>query len=401
MDWIELCGYLASLLVFATFYMKTMIPLRAVAIASNIAFMAYGLGQGIHPIVILHALLLPLNCGRLLQMRALVKQVGDASRGDLSMRWLIPYVRRRTARAGDVIFRKGEPAKEMYLVLAGSIRVADIGVTLGPGAVLGEIGIFAPSGQRMDTAVCETPVELGVIEHDKIVQLYYQNPEFGFSLIRLVIQRLEDDYARLRQAPAPPPTEGPPPAPAVARRSPRRRPPGGAGHAGIVHCPAAVPYAAIADEEGTRMAVDRSYVEQNRTQRERLRALVGRLGDQDLSHPMPAGWTVAGVLGHVAFWDQRALDLLEAWMKAGREPQGMSEADVDWINDASKPLLLAVPPRRAAELTLSIAEAVDRAVERLPDDLVARNAAAGNPVNLTRATHRREHHDEIEQVLRR
>jgi CRP-like cAMP-binding protein len=100
----------------------------------------------------------------------------------------------------------------MYLVLAGSIRVAEIGVTVGPGAVLGEIGIFAPSGQRMDTAVCETPVELGVIEHDTIVQLYYQNPRFGFYLIRLVIQRLEEDYARLREASARPSAKGPPPA---------------------------------------------------------------------------------------------------------------------------------------------------------------------------------------------
>ena len=38
----ELVGYLASALVFATFYMKTMMPLRAVAIASNVAFISYG-----------------------------------------------------------------------------------------------------------------------------------------------------------------------------------------------------------------------------------------------------------------------------------------------------------------------------------------------------------------------
>ena len=44
------------------------------------------------------------------------------------------------------------------------------------------------------------------------------------------------------------------------------------------------------------MTVDRSYVEENRTQLERLRALVDRLSDQELSRPMEAGWTVAGVL---------------------------------------------------------------------------------------------------------
>jgi CRP/FNR family transcriptional regulator, cyclic AMP receptor protein len=43
-NWIELSGYLASALVFLTFYMKTMIPLRVVGILSNVAFMTYGLG---------------------------------------------------------------------------------------------------------------------------------------------------------------------------------------------------------------------------------------------------------------------------------------------------------------------------------------------------------------------
>jgi hypothetical protein len=149
------------------------------------------------------------------------------------------------------------------------------------------------------------------------------------------------------------------------------------------------------------MPVDRSHVEQNRSQLDRLRALVGRLRDQDLARPMPAGWTVASVLGHLAFWDQRVLDLLERWTKEGKEPGAMREVDVDWINDATKPLLLAIPPRHAAELTLRIAEAVDRAVERLPDGIIARNAAAGGPVNLVRADHRRTHLDEIEQALGR
>lgn len=148
------------------------------------------------------------------------------------------------------------------------------------------------------------------------------------------------------------------------------------------------------------MAVDRSHVAENRTQLERLRALVGRLSDQDLGRPMPGGWTVASVLGHVAFWDQRSLDLLQRWTKEGKEPGVMRQVDVDWINDATRPLLLAIPPRRAAELTLSIAEAVDRVVEGLPDEIVTRNAAIGGVVNLRRAEHRSEHLDEIEHALR-
>jgi hypothetical protein len=117
---------------------------------------------------------------------------------------------------------------------------------------------------------------------------------------------------------------------------------------------------------------------------------------------MDAGWTVAGVLGHVAFWDQRIVTLIEAWETNGPAavPPTLDGRDVDWVNDAAKPMLLAVPPRKAAELAVAIAEAVDRKVEALSDDQIARNAAAGHPLNLDRAEHRREHLDEIERALR-
>lgn len=147
------------------------------------------------------------------------------------------------------------------------------------------------------------------------------------------------------------------------------------------------------------MIADRSYVPENQTQRARLKVFVAGRSDADLARPMPAGWTVAAVLAHLAFWDQRALVLLEQWEKTSAIPRANSEEDVDWINDAAKPMFLALPPRRAAELALSIAEAVDAKVAGLSDDLVGRNAAAGTPVNLFRATHRREHLDEIERAL--
>jgi hypothetical protein len=144
---------------------------------------------------------------------------------------------------------------------------------------------------------------------------------------------------------------------------------------------------------------DRSYVAENDTQRARLKALISR-SDADLARPMPAGWTVAGVLGHLAFWDQRVLVLFEEWEKTGQAPPRSSQEDVDWINDAAKPMLLAVPPRQAAQLALTIAEAVDAKVARLSEELVMLNAASETPLNLLRAEHRGEHLDEIERVLK-
>jgi hypothetical protein len=125
--WIELAGYLASALVFLTFYMKTMIPLRVIGILSNVAFMTYGLGGRLYPVFILHAILLPLNGMRLVQMRALIRKVRDASHGDLSMEWLVPLMRRIRCAKGQVLFRRGDPANELYVVLEGSLHLADLG----------------------------------------------------------------------------------------------------------------------------------------------------------------------------------------------------------------------------------------------------------------------------------
>ena len=149
------------------------------------------------------------------------------------------------------------------------------------------------------------------------------------------------------------------------------------------------------------MSVDRKIMDDNMKERQRLKALVERLSDADLARPLDAGWTVAGVFGHLAFWDQRIVVLLDAWQRTGTAPTPSRGEDVDWINDAGKPFLLALPPRQAAQLTAAIAEAVDRKIASLPDDFAARIAGAGNPISLHRAEHRREHLDEIEAALRR
>jgi hypothetical protein len=147
--------------------------------------------------------------------------------------------------------------------------------------------------------------------------------------------------------------------------------------------------------------MDRSYVAENNHERARLRALVDRLSDGDLARSLDAGWTVGAVLAHVAFWDQRILALIERWEHEGLRsiPRSFDEKDVDWINDSTKALCLALPPRAAARLAVETADAVDRRVEALSDQHVAANAAAGSPINLSRAEHRREHLDEIERVF--
>jgi hypothetical protein len=147
------------------------------------------------------------------------------------------------------------------------------------------------------------------------------------------------------------------------------------------------------------MSQDRSYVEHNTRERERLRALVARLGDEELRSPVNEYWTVAGVLGHIAFWDGRVL-ALAGKMERGVpfSPSDNEPEDVDWINDASRPLIHAVPARDLAQLALDLAEETDQRVASLDPDRMY-PADADSPIYSLRAAHRGEHLDEVEAAL--
>jgi hypothetical protein len=148
------------------------------------------------------------------------------------------------------------------------------------------------------------------------------------------------------------------------------------------------------------MTADRTHDADNDAQRERLRALVSRLSDEQLERSMPDGWTVAALLAHVGFWDARAIFALGKWRRGIPPPPGDYEPDDPaWINDSAKPLCLAIAPREAARLALRLAEEADAGVKALDDELVAKVREVG-PFNVSRAEHRREHLDEIERALK-
>jgi hypothetical protein len=146
------------------------------------------------------------------------------------------------------------------------------------------------------------------------------------------------------------------------------------------------------------MAEDRSYIEANTRERDRMRALIERLSDDDLMAPVNEHWTVASVLGHVAYWDIRVLVLAE---KVDRgEPWAPGDADPagDWLNDSTRPLIHAIRPRDAAELAIRIAEQTDALVAELPLDRMHPHDP-NSPISADRADHRAEHLDEIEAAL--
>jgi hypothetical protein len=189
----EIAGYVAAGLVLATFSMRTMIPLRFVGIASNVAFIVYGFVGGLYPVLFLHALLLPLNVYRLAEMYRLIREVESAGGGGTGIDVLMPFMTSESKPSGSVLFRNGEDAVDMYLLTDGRIRLEEFGIDIGPGEVIGEIGIFSPRGKRTATAVCVVDCRLQRITRDRVRELVFQNPRFGFYLLGLIAGRLVDD----------------------------------------------------------------------------------------------------------------------------------------------------------------------------------------------------------------
>ncbi len=136
----------------------------------------------------------------------------------------------------------------------------------------------------------------------------------------------------------------------------------------------------------------------NAASRARLRTTLADLTDEELALPAGDGWTVAAHLAHLAFWDYRVLVLLKRWEKEGI---GASPIDVDSVNDAMLPLCLALLPSAAANLAIEAAEAVDAALEGLPQALMPgiEELVRQGKLRRDRSIHRNQHLEEIERAV--
>ena len=191
------CGALAAVLVIISSFVKTMIPLRCLAVGGNLFFFIYG---ALHPSIVamlLYGVLLPVNIYRAAEMVRLTRRVrAAAATGDLSGVWLKPYMRKKRLKAGEVLFKKGDPADHLYFLAEGRIEWVEIGLTMEPGGLFGEIAFFAPDRRRSMTARCATDCTVLSIDGQTFRQLYFQNPAFGFEVVTLLTRHLTSDLQR-------------------------------------------------------------------------------------------------------------------------------------------------------------------------------------------------------------
>jgi CRP/FNR family transcriptional regulator, cyclic AMP receptor protein len=193
----EIIGYVAALLTFSTFYMKTMTTLRCFGISSNLAFIVYGYAISAYPVMILHILLLPLNTLRLYQVIKLGRDVKKFKSSEFSMKWLLPYAEKNHFLKGDVVFNIGDFSDKLYFLYKGTILISELNKVVNEGEIFGEIGIFSQSKERTFTVTCQTNVVLFEISEEKLFRLYYQTPSVGFYLTKIIVNRMLENMRKI------------------------------------------------------------------------------------------------------------------------------------------------------------------------------------------------------------
>ena len=193
----NMCALVGAIFFVATLLTQTMVPLRVANMIGCVFFAAFGALSGTITTFLMYLLLVPINAFRLRQMLILVKKARGATQGDTSMEWLKPFMTERKYRKGDVLFRKDDVADEMLLTVTGKFLVTEIGVELPPGRLMGELGFLTPDTRRTATIECIEAGQVLTITYEKLLEIYFQNPQFGYYFLVLTSQRLLENIARL------------------------------------------------------------------------------------------------------------------------------------------------------------------------------------------------------------
>jgi hypothetical protein len=195
-------GFIGAGLTLASYAMKSMMPLRVVALASSVFFLAYGWIEAALPTLVLSVAMILINSRKAWEIRALVRAIEQAKSDTPIADWLLPNMTRRQATAGQTLWRKGDVATEMIYLESGTLRLVEHDEQLAPGSLIGEIGLFSPDNRRTLTVECATDCTLYSLTKEGMAQLYFQNPKLGYHIMRLIVARMARDVEKARQSPS-------------------------------------------------------------------------------------------------------------------------------------------------------------------------------------------------------
>jgi CRP-like cAMP-binding protein len=188
---------IGGIFLVATFVVRTIVPMRLLTIVSIVFFILAAALSGSVANFLLYLLALPINVIRLVQIRNLVKKARSSAQGTMSLDWLRPYMIPRSYQKGEVLFRKGDAATEMFLTVSGKFLVTEIGIEIPPDRILGELGFLSPNNHRTQSVECVETGDVLTISYEALREVYFQNPEFGYFFLRLTSDRLMQNFARM------------------------------------------------------------------------------------------------------------------------------------------------------------------------------------------------------------
>lgn len=196
MEWVEIIGWVAVLATITTYAVRTMLPLRLLALLANLFFLIYGALAPIYPTMVMYALLLPINLYRIYDIQRTTRQMKDIKPDEKAFEWLRPLLKPVRMLDGAYVFREGDPANRFFVMLTGEVLLEQTDVTLKGEQIFGEIGFFSDDLERAVSARCIGPCEIMSVDEAAFMRLFNQNPAFGLYMLKLTATRLLESLRR-------------------------------------------------------------------------------------------------------------------------------------------------------------------------------------------------------------
>ncbi|HUA55979.1 MAG TPA: methyl-accepting chemotaxis protein [Candidatus Sulfotelmatobacter sp.] len=204
MSWLEIGLAVLPVGMTLLLHLPTRLPLRPLVAVLAVCGLVASVMADMHVLAALHAMVLLVAAIRTALLHNLVRLArteAPPSAVSLAFKqprqqyayptaWLVPFMVTRTVPKGEYLFRAGDRSDDMFIITKGEIRLDEIDIVLGPGEMIGEIGILSSARARTASARCLTEVELSAITADRVFEICALSPSFSCRLLQLIISRL-------------------------------------------------------------------------------------------------------------------------------------------------------------------------------------------------------------------
>jgi CRP/FNR family transcriptional regulator, cyclic AMP receptor protein len=109
---------------------------------------------------------------------------------------------RQTVRLeiGQVLFKNGDRGGSMYVVRSGTLTIRSGSIVyedVGPGGMVGEMGIVESNMPRSAMVYALTSAELVEVDRERFLELVDETPSFALAVMRVLsrrLRRMDDRY---------------------------------------------------------------------------------------------------------------------------------------------------------------------------------------------------------------